>query len=110
MVVAVTDYLPVSKPPNGFLSALIGPAVYLGTCLELHMWVRFGRRLHSLMEGRSTVDGYFWRLLPVRAAYLEMIGVTVRYHGVDFPKWQHWVREAEADDDRRSRPQQHSTA
>jgi hypothetical protein len=43
------------------------------------LWYRFIGKLYCLMEGTSTVDGFFWRFLPIRAAFLNQLGIDPTY-------------------------------
>jgi len=47
--------------------------------VQAGLWYRFLRRLHRLMNGSATVDAFCWSLLPLRARYLNTIGIEPAY-------------------------------
>jgi hypothetical protein len=48
--------------------------------VQLWLWVRFCGKLYKLMTGSATVNGFFWRMLLLRAKYLnESAGIVPGY-------------------------------
>lgn len=59
--------------------------IFAGTVLiaQLIIWWRFIGRLYSLMKGSATVDGFFWRFLPVRASFFNKYNIIPEYFNVN---------------------------
>jgi hypothetical protein len=47
--------------------------------IQLWLWNIFVGKLFSLMDGSCTVDGFFWRFLPVRVAFLNTYNIEPEY-------------------------------
>ena len=71
-------------PPDQMLSlSIVRCGVFIAAPLALlcqaWLWFRFIGKLYSLMQGTSTIDGFFWRFLPVRSAFLNELDITPTY-------------------------------
>jgi hypothetical protein len=46
---------------------------------QLYMWWNLFRQIYHILDrdGYDTIDAYQWRFMPIRDAYLEMLGVEV---------------------------------
>jgi hypothetical protein len=51
--------------------------------VQAFLWRSFCIRLHRLMASSTTVEGFFWRFLPIRARYLVLQGIAPRYAGAN---------------------------
>ena len=54
----------------------ISSAIVIGQAI---LWIKFCGRLHVLLEGSTTVSGFFWRFLPIRAAFLNKYNIIPKY-------------------------------
>jgi hypothetical protein len=52
---------------------------YLVILFQAFAWWRIGGKFHALMEGSATIDAFFIKLLPVRAAFLIKNKITPEY-------------------------------
>lgn len=46
---------------------------------QLTLWMGFFIRLYSLMYGRTTIDSFYWRFIPIRFYFLKELGITPDY-------------------------------
>jgi hypothetical protein len=46
------------------------------------LWFSFLCKLNSLMSGSSTIDGFFWRFLPIRVKFLLESNIVSRHIGI----------------------------
>jgi hypothetical protein len=51
----------------------------LVTLSQIVLWYRLCGKLYTLMKGSSTIDGFFWRFIPVRASFLNELKITPQY-------------------------------
>ena len=58
--------------------ALIGVTVCI-TAGQMFLWIMFCGRLQTLLSGSTTVDGFFWRFLPIRVAFLNKYNIIPKY-------------------------------
>lgn len=47
--------------------------------MQGYLWQTFCGKLYALMSGSATVDGFFWRFMPIRAAYLNEYHINPNY-------------------------------
>lgn len=47
--------------------------------MQGYLWLTFCGKLYTLMTGSATVDGFFWRFMPIRAAYLNEYHIKPTY-------------------------------
>lgn len=53
--------------------------VIVFTIFQSHVWISCIGKLYTLMKGSSTIEGYFWRFLPIRAHFLNCRDITPKY-------------------------------
>ena len=70
--VYILDY----KTPQIFLSNI---AYFFLFSILIRVWITYIGKLHSLMEGSSTVDAYCWKFLPIRYGFLKYKFPGIRY-------------------------------
>jgi len=46
---------------------------------QIFLWWRFTGKLYALMEGSATVEGFFWRFIPIRAKFLNAYDITPKF-------------------------------
>lgn len=74
--------LTISLKDNGIeTNVVIGSwaLLLITTIVQIYLWIRFAEKLFTLLEGSATVDGFFWRFLPVRVAYLNEYSIRPSY-------------------------------
>lgn len=66
----------VFSNPNSIITIFF---LFLLLIIHFLLWNRFVGKLFSLMNGSCTVDGFFWRFLPVRVAFLNTYNIVPEY-------------------------------
>jgi len=79
----VIIYTQSAKPDSNAITTIALDAAKCIVSLQILVWTLFAGKLHSVCEGSSTVQGYFWRYLPARAQYLNSQGIEPKYFQIE---------------------------
>lgn len=65
--------------PSKNISVLLTNSIFSIIIIQAFVWWQCLIKLHDLMEGKSTVEAYCWRFLPIRYEYIKKQYRNIKY-------------------------------